>query len=153
MKCKRDRDREIESRFNVEFRPPPTLHGHKSPPTEDFTPLLFLNQICSQGAYTTLLGSLEEFLMISITQECRILTKFSKESSQFSTLKSHSRILQFKNKRQVNSINNQEFACLQVMSSFLFLNMSFNQVYIAFMRNMDVTPTPQFISSPALNAL
>ena len=53
LKCKRDNDREIEPEFNLDFGPPPTLHGHKSPPTEDFIPLLFHNQICSQRAYIT----------------------------------------------------------------------------------------------------
>ena len=69
--------------------------------------------------------------MISITQECRILTIFANESSQISTLKSHSRILQFKSIRQVISMNNQEFVCLQVMSSFLLLKSDFGWVFIA----------------------
>ena len=69
--------------------------------------------------------------MISITQECRILTIFAKESFQISILKSHSRILQFKSIRQVISINNQEFVYLQVMSSFLFMKSDFGWVFIA----------------------
>ena len=84
------------------------------------------------------LTQLEESPIISIIQECRILTKFANESSQYSTLKSHSRILQFKNKRQVNSMNNQEFICLQVMSSFLVLKSAINDVFIGIKEEMAV---------------
>ena len=50
---KREGLREFKPGCNVEFGPLPTLHGHKTPPIEDFTPLLLLNQFCSQRAYTT----------------------------------------------------------------------------------------------------
>ena len=69
--------------------------------------------------------------MISITQECRILTIFANESSQNSTLKFHSRILQFKSTRQMISMNNQEFVYLQVISSFLLLKSDLGWVFIA----------------------
>ena len=132
MKCKRDKDREIEPGFNVELEPPPTLHRHTNrlqPRTSRH--FYFSIKFALKELTQLFLDSLEEFSTISITQECRILTIFANESSQISTLKSHSRILQFKSIRQVISMNNQEFACLQVMSSFLYLKSDFGWVFIA----------------------
>ena len=68
--------------------------------------------------------------MISNTQECGFLTIFANKISQDSTLKTHSRIIQFKSIRQVISMNNQEFVCLQLMSSFLLLKFDFGWVFI-----------------------